>query len=54
MLGNETSSCDSEDGTVSTSKNADAIYEEKVKLKCDLMKETMRAMYSKSASSVQK
>ena len=50
---NSGSSCDSEDGTVSTSENADAIYEEKVELECDLMKETMRATYSKSASSVQ-
>ena len=47
------SGCDSEDGAVSTSENADAIYEEKVESECDLMKETMRATYSKSTSSVQ-
>ncbi|KAJ9692591.1 hypothetical protein PVL29_011582 [Vitis rotundifolia] len=40
---NSSSSCDSEDGAVSTSENADAIYEEKVESECDMM-------YAKSAS----
>lgn len=43
------SSCDSEDGAVSTSGNADAIYEEKVEPEFDLMKEMMRATYAQSA-----
>ena len=45
---NSDSSCDSEE--VSTSENADAIYEEKVEPECDLMKEMMRARYAESAS----
>ncbi|KAJ9680165.1 hypothetical protein PVL29_019453 [Vitis rotundifolia] len=44
---NLSSSCDSEDGAVSTSENADAIYEEKVESECDLMKEMMRVAYTK-------